>query len=68
MSDPPQLLKKLWNNIYNSGYKEESARYSRCMMLGFYSHPLEPYLLGLPIETFIFTDMKTSHVHLDSLR
>jgi hypothetical protein len=33
MSDPPHLIKKLRNNIYNSGYKEYSSRYTRCLLL-----------------------------------
>lgn len=33
MSDPPHLIKKLRNNIYNSGYKENSPRYTRCLSL-----------------------------------
>lgn len=33
ISDPPHLLKKLRNNIYNSGHKDQSTRYTRCLLL-----------------------------------
>ena len=70
ISDPPHLLKKLRNNIYNSGYKEESARYSRCMMLDsipiLWNHIYSVYQRDKQRHLFS-TDMRSSHVHLDSL-
>lgn len=60
MSDPPHLLKKLRNNIFNSGHKEEAARYTRCMMLD--SKPIKAKQRHL-----FTTDMRSSHVHLDCL-
>ena len=32
-SDPPHLIKKLLNNLYNSGHKTEYLRYTRTLLL-----------------------------------
>ena len=70
ISDPPHMLKKLRNNIYKSGYKEESARYSRCMMLDsipiLWNHIYSVYQRDKQRHLFS-TDMRSSHVHLRSL-
>ena len=32
-SDPPHLVKKLRNNLYNSGFKDNSSRFTRTLKL-----------------------------------
>ena len=70
MSDPPHLIKKLRNNIYNSGHKENSSRYTRCLMLDskniLWDHIYSVYLRDKRRHIFS-TDLRSSHVHLDSL-
>jgi hypothetical protein len=70
MSDPPHLIKKLRNNIYNSGYKENSPRYTRCLSLNskniLWEHIYSVYLRDKRRHIFS-TDIRCSHVHLDSL-
>lgn len=70
MSDPPHLIKKLRNNIYNSGYKENSPRYTRCLLLNsknvLWEHIYSVYLREKQRHLFS-TDIRSSHVHLDSL-
>ena len=70
MSDPPHLIKKLRNNIYNSGYKEHSPRYTRCLLLDskniLWDHIYSVYLRDKRRHLFS-TDLRSSHVHLDSL-
>ena len=52
MSDPSHLIKKLRNNIYDSGYKEHSPRYTRCLLLDFVGSHLF-CLCKRQTETFI---------------
>ena len=70
MSDPPHLIKKLRNNIYNSGHKENSSRYTRCLMLDskniLWDHIYSVYLRDKRRHIFS-TDLRSSHVYLDSL-
>ena len=69
MSDPPHLIKKLRNNIYKSGFKENSSRYNRCLRLNsrniLWEHIYSVYLRDKQRHLFS-TDIRSSHVHLDS--
>lgn len=70
ISDPPHLIKKLRNNLYSSGYKEHSSRYTRCLLLGskniLWDHIYSVYLRDKQRHLFS-TDLRSSHVHLDNL-
>ena len=63
-------MKKLHNNVYNSGYKENFLRYIRCLLLNcknvLWEHIYSIYLRDKQRHLFS-TDMRSSHVHLDSL-
>lgn len=69
LSDPPHLIKKLRNNIYKSGFKENSSRYTRCLLLNskniLWEHIYSVYLRDKKRHLFS-TDIRSSHVHLDS--
>ena len=70
MSDPPHLIKKLHNNIYKSGFKENSSRYTRCLRLNsrniLWEHIYSVYFKDNQRHLFS-TNIRSSHVHLDSL-
>ena len=70
LSDPPHLLKKLRNNLYNSGHKDMCPRYTRCLSLDskdiLWDHVYSVYLRDKQRHLFS-TDLRSSHVHLDSL-
>ena len=69
MSDPAIVIKKLRNNIYNSGYKEHSPRYTGCLLLNsknILNHTYSVYLRDKRRHIFS-TDIRSSHVHIDSL-
>ena len=70
LSDPPHLLKKLGNNLYNSGHKDMCPRYTRCLSLDskdiLWDHVYSVYLRDKERHLFS-TDLRSSHVHLDSL-
>lgn len=70
MSDPPHLIKKLRNNVYNSGYKEMSPRYTRCLLLNsktiLWDHIYSVYQRDKDRHIYA-TDMRSAHVHLDSI-
>ena len=66
---PCHLIKKLRNNIYNSGYKEHSPRYTGCLLLNsknILNHTYPVYLRDKRRHIFS-TDIRSSHVHIDSL-
>ena len=69
MSDPPHLIKKLRNNIYKSGYKEMSSRYTRCLLLNsktiLWDHIYSVYRRDSGRHIYA-TDLRSAHVHLDS--
>jgi hypothetical protein len=69
ISDPPHIMKKLRNNIYNSGEKHISPRYTRYLLL--HSKPI----LWNHIHSvhqrdkhrhIYSTDLRNAHVQLDS--
>ena len=70
ISDPPHLMKKLRNNIYNSGSKAISPRYTRYLLLNskpiLWEHIYSVYQRDKNRHLFA-TDMRSSHVHLDSV-
>jgi hypothetical protein len=70
ISDPPHLMKKLRNNIYNSGCKDISPRYTRYLLLNskpiLWEHIYSVYQRDKNRHLFA-TDMRSSHVRLDSL-
>ena len=70
LSDPPHLVKKLRNNLYNSGHKDMCPRYTRCLSLHskdiLWDHVYSVYLRDKQRHLFS-TDLRSSHVHLDSL-
>ena len=70
MSDPPHLIKKLRNNIYSSGYKEISPRYTRCLLLNsktiLWDHIYSVYQREKDRHIYA-TDIRSSHVNLDSI-
>ena len=70
ISDPPHLMKKLRNNIYNSGCKDISPRYTRYLLLNskpiLWDHIYSVYQRDKNRHLFA-TDMRSSHVHLDSV-
>ena len=70
LSDPPHLIKKLRNNIYSSGYKEISPRYTRCLSLAskpiLWDHIYSVYKREKNRHIYA-TDIRSSHVNLDSI-
>ena len=70
LSDPSHLIKKLRNNVYNRGHKENNPRYTRCLSLEskdiIWDHIYSVYLRDKQRHLFS-TDLRSSHVHLDSL-
>ena len=70
ISDPPHLMKKLRNNIYNSGCKDISPIYTRYLLLNskpiLWDHIYSVYQRDKNRHLFA-TDMRSSHVHLDSV-
>mgnify|MGYP002803630062 CR=1 FL=1 len=70
ISDPPHLMKKLRNNLYNSGFKEQNKRYTRTLEKD------KRYILWDHIYSvnerdkkrrLYATDLPSAHVHLDTL-
>ena len=70
MSDPPHLMKKLRNNLYNSGDKAVNKRFTRKMRNNkgdiVWQHILEVYNRE-KLRRLYVTDLRSSHVNLDSL-
>ena len=69
-SDPPHLMKKMRNNLYNSGFKDRNSRYIRTMRnKGKYM--LWDHIYGVfnreKKRCLFATDLRNSHIHLDSL-
>jgi hypothetical protein len=70
ISDPPHLMKKLRNNIYNSGFKEQNKRYTRTLEKDnkyiLWSHIYSVYERDKKRRLYA-TDLRAAHVNLDSL-
>ena len=70
MSDPPHLMKKLRNNLYNSGDKAVNKRFTRKMRNNkgdiVWQHILEVYNRE-KLRRLYVTDLRSSHVNLDNL-
>lgn len=69
-SDPPHLMKKLRNNLYNSGFKDKHSRYTRNMKKNgkyiIWDHIYAVFNREKKRSLFA-TDLRHSHIHLDSL-
>ena len=69
-SDPPHLMKKLRNNLYNSGFKDKSSRYTRAMKRNgkyiLWEHIYAVFTREKKRSLFT-TDLRNSHIHLDTL-
>ena len=70
ISDPPHLMKKLRNNIYSSGFKSQNPRYTRLLEKNkksiMWDHIYSVYQRDKKRRLYA-TDLRSSHVHLDSL-
>lgn len=70
ISDPPHLMKKLRNNLYNSGFKEQNKRYTRTLEKGkkyiLWDHIYSVYERDKKRRLYA-TDLRSAHVHLSSL-
>ena len=70
ISDPPHLMKKLRNNIYSSGFKSQNPRYTRLLEKNkksiMWDHIYSVYQRDKKRRLYT-TDLRSSHVHLDSL-
>ncbi len=69
ISDPPHIMKKLRNNIYNSGEKHISLRYTRYLLL--HSKPILWNHIHSAHQRdkhrrIYSTDLRNAHVQLDS--
>ena len=69
-SDPPHLIKKIRNNIYNSGFKENHSRYSRTLLVDeqyiLWDHIYAVYTREKGRHLYV-TDIRKSHVEIDSI-
>lgn len=69
-SDPPHLIKKLRNNLFNSGFKENHTRYSRTLKLNnkyvLWDHIYSVYEREKRRRLYA-TPLRRAHVQLDSL-
>ena len=70
MSDPPHLMKKLRNNVFNSGFKEKNKRFTRKMTNGdkniLWEHVNDVYNRER-LRSIYVTDLRCSHINLDNL-
>lgn len=69
-SDPPHLMKKLRNNIFNSGFKDQNSRFTRTLRKNgkymLWDHIYSVYQRDKKRRLFA-TDLRSSHVHLNNL-
>ena len=70
ISDPPKLLKKLRNNLYNSGNREDSPRFTRTLMKQgeriVWEHFIRVY--NRDKRRHVYTaKLRKEHIYLDSL-
>ena len=70
ISDPPHLIKKLRNNLHNSGFKEQNKHYTRTLEKDkkyfLWDHIYSVYERDKKRRLYA-TDLRSAHVHLDSL-
>ena len=70
LSDPPHLIKKLRNNLFKSGNKEEDSRYTRLMTLDgkavVWKHVVDVYNRD-KIQFLQETPLRRAHMEIDSL-
>ena len=70
ISDPPHLMKKLRNNLYNSGFKEQNKCYTRTLEKGkkyiLWDHIYSVYERDKKRRLYA-TDLRSAHVYLSSL-
>lgn len=70
ISDPPHLMKKLRNNIYNSGFKSQNVRFTRSLQKSkkyiLWDHIYSVYQRDKKRRLYA-TDLRSAHVHLDNL-
>jgi hypothetical protein len=70
VSDPPHLVKKTTKQLVYSGHKDMCPRYTRCLLLDskdiLWDHVYSVYLRDKQQHLFS-TDLRSLHVHLDSL-
>ena len=68
MSDPPHLMKKLRNNLFNSGFNHK--RFTRHMMKNenyiLWDHVNDVYKRE-KLRNLYVTDLRSSHINLDNL-
>ncbi|KAL9978118.1 hypothetical protein ACROYT_G015603 [Oculina patagonica] len=69
-SDPPHLIKKLRNNLYKSGFKEQNKRFTRTMRRNgkyiLWDHIVAVFN-GEKKRCLFATDLRNSHINLDNL-
>jgi hypothetical protein len=70
MSDPPHLMKKLRNNLFNSGFKENHKRFTQKMMNNnnylLWEHVRNVYKRE-QLRNLYVTDLRSSHINIGSL-
>ena len=70
ISDPPHLMKKLRNNLFNSGYKEKNKRFTRIMRNNgkciLWDHICDVYNRENTRRLYV-TDLRSSHINHDNL-
>ena len=71
MSNPPYLMKKLRNNMFNSGFKEKHRRFTRTMKNNgkhiLWEHVNDVYTQEKRRCLYV-TDLRFSLINLDNLR
>lgn len=69
-SDPPHLIKKLRNNLYKSGFKEQNKRFTRTMRRNG-KYILWDHIVAVfnreKKRCLFATDLRNSHINLDNL-
>ena len=70
MSDPPHLMKKLRNNLFNSGFKWKQKRFTRQMMNDgkyiLWEHITDIYKRE-QLRSLYVTDLRSSHINIDNI-
>ena len=70
MSDPPHLMRKLRNNLFNSGFKSKHKQFTRTLMNKgrhiLWEHVTDVYKRE-QLRSLYSTDLPSSHINLDNL-
>ena len=70
ISDPPHIIKKLRNNLHNSGFKDTNKRYTRTLHLNgkyiLWDHIYSVYTREKKRHLYV-TDIRKAHVEIDRI-